>query len=52
MNDKEEYVLDDAEGGMERSLLCESDRDLLLLSELVDMDSFGFAGRPPACSSG
>lgn len=40
-------MLEDAEAGMERSLWL-SDRDLLLLSEDIDMVSLGFAGRPPS----
>jgi hypothetical protein len=40
-------VLEDAEGGIERSLWL-SERDLLLLSEDMDMVSLGLDGRPPS----
>lgn len=47
MKERLEYVLEDADGGMERSLWL-SDRDLLLLSDDMDMVSLGLAGRPPS----
>lgn len=40
-------MLEEAEGGIERSLWL-SERDLLLLSEDIDMVSLGLDGRPPS----
>lgn len=51
MKESDEYVLEEAEGGIEGSC-CESDRDLLLFSDEVDMVNFGFVGREPTCSRG
>lgn len=47
MKERLEYVLEDAEAGIERSLWL-SDRDLLLLSEDIDIVSLGLDGRPPS----